>query len=174
MIPDFDQYGHLPLGVYRTTLPFFKQRFVTDYNGSSTRESIFSGYVRYCAEVNSLNIASVQWIDGSYTTNKNDPNDVDLVTHVDGIRIGESLAYAEEIKRLVDIEFCKREFFCHPFFLPIFPGTDIRYPVTQRWLDYWSKWFSSSRGNKKKGFIEFDISHSSFKESINMELGVEQ
>jgi len=121
-----------------------------------------------------LNFATLQWIDGSYTTNKTDPSDIDLVTHIDGVRVGESMAYAEEIIRLVDEEYCKREYFCHPFFLPIFPQTDIRYPITQRWLNYWSKWFGSSRENKKKGFIEFDISHSNFKESIDQELGSEQ
>lgn len=171
MIPDFDKYGHLPEGIHRPTLSAFKQKFVVDCNGSCTRKPIFLGYVRYCTKVNTLNFASLQWIDGSYTTNKTDPNDIDLVTHVDGIQMAESLGYAELIKKLVDVEYCKREYSCHPFILPIFPQSDIRYPVTRRWLDYWLKWFGSSRAHKKKGFIEFDISHSEFRESIDEELG---
>jgi hypothetical protein len=46
-----------------------------------------NGYKNYCSSLISFGIASVQWIDGSYTTNKSAPKDIDLVVHFDGMQL---------------------------------------------------------------------------------------
>lgn len=71
-IPAFDENGNLPPGTYKVTLEDIK----TSLTGSKRRQDLFIGLEQ---AVNNLKVAGVLqiYIDGSFTTNKNDPDDID-------------------------------------------------------------------------------------------------
>ena len=87
MIPGFNERGHLPSGLHKTNIEDFKTRFVDDVPDSETRPEIFSGYKNYCNDLLKLDITMKQWLDGGFTTNKINPNDLDVVSHVDALKI---------------------------------------------------------------------------------------
>jgi len=79
-IPEFDKRGNIPSGCHVCRINEFKERFVDLFPNSISRVSRFEGYVKYskffCENVegNNRNI-----LNGSFTSNKLNPNDVDFL-----------------------------------------------------------------------------------------------
>lgn len=75
MIPDFNDEGHLPPGEYEANIEEVKDRFGGSKSLKRSRLTVslweFIKFIQYHA----IRI----YIDGSYTTNKLAPNDVDLL-----------------------------------------------------------------------------------------------
>jgi len=94
MIPNFNEKGHLLAALHQATLDEFETRFVTEPI-SETRASIFRGYLDYRAELEPLRVAIRQWVDGSFTTAKQNPIDIDLVTQWDGAKVDRDQARAQ-------------------------------------------------------------------------------
>ncbi|WP_048177792.1 DUF6932 family protein [Methanosarcina sp. MTP4] len=163
-IPEFEDNGNLPLGFIKPKLTEFQMCFVNGFPESVTREKIFDGYIRYCSLLIPLNIATLQWVNGSYTTHKIDPNDIDFVTHISGIELDESYEeIKEDFNKIIDKEWAKSECKCDVYFIIIYPPElSELYEDMIKNIEYWSKWFTHDRKNNPKGIIEFDLSDSSF------------
>ncbi|MBM4035773.1 MAG: hypothetical protein FJ291_28875 [Planctomycetes bacterium] len=71
-IPDFDENGNLPPGVYRVSLAEIEARFVWN----ERRRVLFSGLKRAVANLARAGVRRV-WIDGSFVTAKEEPMDID-------------------------------------------------------------------------------------------------
>lgn len=85
--------GWLPVGKHRVTVDEFREHFVDAFPESRTRSRLFRRWERHREALASILPIKTQWIDGSYVTNKLDPEDVDLVTVMDGLAF-EALAPA--------------------------------------------------------------------------------
>ncbi|MBB3836707.1 hypothetical protein FHS57_000689 [Runella defluvii] len=96
---DFDNYGHLvPYDIIDTDLAAFERIFVTDFTHSSTRSGIFEAYLNYLSDLKQIiGGGFYQWIDGSFTTLKRNPNDIDLVTFIEAQTLQK---HASEIGKL--------------------------------------------------------------------------
>lgn len=81
----FDQNGHLfPYEVIETTLEVFEDVFVKSFPTSSTRSVIFAEYLTYLNRLQQIiGKEFYQWIDGSFTTQKLNPRDIDIVTFIE-------------------------------------------------------------------------------------------
>jgi hypothetical protein len=79
IIPDFNEHGVLPEGIYNCTINDLFTRFVIDITPSNTREPIFLNYTRFNKEKLNYNLKGYYWLDGSFVTNKLDPHDIDVV-----------------------------------------------------------------------------------------------
>lgn len=79
-ILNFDQNGHLsPYQVIETDLETVRTTFVTNSN----RQGLFENYLSFLDDLQKLQIGSFyQWIDGSFTTQKTYPKDIDLITFI--------------------------------------------------------------------------------------------
>lgn len=166
MIPDFDGNGNLPSGLITTNVEEFEQRFIDDFADSITRDAIFRGYIKYCKKLIPLDIGIIQWLNGSFTTNKINPNDIDFVTQLDGIKVDEQSAEIEDkLNELFDRKHAKSEYMCDVYFYFKYPEefSDL-YEHYQNRKRYWLKQFGHDRNNDAKGIIEFDLS----KEGINI------
>ena len=75
MVPDFDQNGNLPPGVYTVTVEEVIWRF--GGSGSLRRRRLTEGLLEFCASVEG--VAVEIYINGSYVTRKLSPRDVDLM-----------------------------------------------------------------------------------------------
>jgi hypothetical protein len=82
-LPDFDEQGNLPDGVHPCDESRFEARFVILTPKHTERKRICEGFFRLREEAADFQIVGTQWVDGSFVTNKPDPNDVDVVTFVD-------------------------------------------------------------------------------------------
>lgn len=71
-IPEFDHNGNLPPGVYVATLAEIEARFTWN----ARRAELFRGLRQAIANLRAAGVAIV-WVDGSFTTEKDEPDDVD-------------------------------------------------------------------------------------------------
>lgn len=167
MLPDFNSEGNLPQGLYKPSLHEFKDRFVSSYMSSKTRDSIYSGYLDYCCQMITFDIAYTNWVNGSFTTNKQDPGDIDVVIHYDALKLN-SLSNKEDINnRFLHQLNSKKLFRCHTQTVPIYPKIDPRYILTYATYIKWKKWFSQDKyTHNPKGLIEFDLSDAQHKRNI--------
>ena len=170
MIPNFNEEGNLPPGIYRPNLHEFKNRFVVNCATSKTRGNIYSSYINYCNEIIAFNIASKNWVDGSFTTEKKDPGDIDIVVHFDALKLNSIKERVTIATRLLDKINTKSIFHCHTFAVPVYPPHDPRHVQTYLQSKKWEKWFSRDKITKKsKGLIEFDLSNSEHKQNVKLE-----
>lgn len=76
MIPNFDQSGNLPIGIYPATLETIRQRFET---ASHRRVTLTNQLHKVIDLARSTGDLRQVFIWGNYVTNKITPNDIDLL-----------------------------------------------------------------------------------------------
>lgn len=77
-------------------------------------------YLDYCKKMDYLEVAVKQWVDGSYITNKENPNDIDLVTHIDVLKANKLRKLHEDLTKLLDNAHCKSQYRCDAYVIPIY------------------------------------------------------
>ncbi|WP_316801426.1 DUF6932 family protein [Pedobacter frigidisoli] len=73
MIPDFTEEGFLPPGIHLSTIEKFQERFATNM----VRKQIFAGLLRLMADLKRVDCKNI-FVDGSFVTKKEHPNDIDV------------------------------------------------------------------------------------------------
>lgn len=131
-----------------------EQYFVKDIK-SSRRKEIFDSYCNYSNDLKeTCNLeVLVQWIDGSFTTKKENPNDIDLVTFLD-YRIASSI----QLKNFVypkSLEIYKVD----AYIVVTYPDEHKNSFLYMSDKFYWIDHFNKTRRNRKgyrhpKGFLE--------------------
>lgn len=71
-IPSFDSNGNLPPGVYIVRLEHIKEKLTW----STKRQQLFNGLEKAVKNLNDAGVWQI-YIDGSFTTNEDNPNDID-------------------------------------------------------------------------------------------------
>lgn len=157
----FDEKGYLmPYCKIETSLEIFKQVFVSQFSNNSTRHELFVGYLHY---MNDFRIQvmpnAIQWVGGSFVTQKESPNDIDFITLID------SEIY-EEKEKLIDTSFTKdgarKKYGVDAFTVRIYPEKHPKFALTTGDLAYWYETWQTSRkdrfGRKNlKGFLELNL-----------------
>lgn len=83
-LPDFTDDGVLPPGVHVATVDEVRERFVTAFEGGAARRDIFERWVHHRDALRELVEVPSQRLCGSFVTDKAEPNDLDVVTLLDG------------------------------------------------------------------------------------------
>lgn len=153
----FDKYGNpSPIGIINISMNDFEEIFVHDFRDSQTRTKIFSGYENFIYDFQiKLTEKFSHWINGSYTTNKKDPNDIDIVTIVNA---NENFSTTGELfKTFLTIGGSKEKYLVDAYFIPVYSEEDPRYIITKQYFDYWSNFFGHDRRNRPKGLIQINF-----------------
>ena len=81
----FDKHGYLfPHEIIEVSLADFEQYFVADLPDKERRKEIFQTYLQYLSELKKIvGKEFFQLVNGSFTTKKELPGDIDFVTFVD-------------------------------------------------------------------------------------------
>ena len=99
-IPEFDERGVLPPGVWDCSLDEIANRFCFNDH----RRTLWADFGRFLTtEYHARQLPPVLWIDGSFSTDKALPSDIDVVTDLDGapdIVVGMALRLHWENPRL--------------------------------------------------------------------------
>jgi hypothetical protein len=78
VIPALDENGYLPVGVHECTLRDIKERFGS-FRSSDKRPALFKKLEEFVAEVRAAQFAVAILVNGSFTTARAEPNDIDVV-----------------------------------------------------------------------------------------------
>ena len=151
----FDQRGHLtPYEIIETNLETFENVFVSEIKNSRTRLALFEEYREFLAELQQIIGANFyQWIDGSFTTQRRNPSDIDLVTFLDGQRLNQ---FAAQLSPLQKRKFQSRGKI-DAYFVATYPKGHALYDMF--WMDHldWLHQFEKDtrlKGNPRKGIIQ--------------------
>lgn len=85
---EFNGHGNYKAGIHEVDFKWIKQNLVDQFPSSKTRNTNLNGFLDFLdyLDLNGIlpkkNISSV-WIDGSFATNKLDPNDIDTIIFLD-------------------------------------------------------------------------------------------
>lgn len=145
----FDKRGHLtPYERNQMEFKEFKNMFVESFDEDSSRHKIFKDYINYLEEFKSAITPNFkQWVNGSFVTNKKNPNDIDFVTLIDHEIAKER--YNLLLEKFINKQALK-EFNLDAYIVRIFPQDHKEYGKTHSDLLYWEHWFTHSRKNRMK------------------------
>lgn len=143
MVPALDQNGLLPEGVH----PAEESEVAARFAGFGPRQDIFDGFLRLRREAESLGLAGLQWVDGSFVTAKAEPGDLDVVTFCDyGLlnRLGPRIQ--PFYTRALSAEKASvRSYGCDTYAVPTCASDHPYFPVFEKWRVYWRKHFATVR-----------------------------
>jgi hypothetical protein len=174
-IPDFDENGLLPEGIYDCDLKVLECRFVDRFPDSPTRSGLFEEFVKWVSKAAKLVPSATEWIDGSYVTAKPAPNDIDVVTFCDAAFLT-SLSGDDEDR--VELHLNSREKPIHTMLIGVYPETDPQYPLYQAEVRTIGKWGFAKLWIKKegevfrtdipKGFLQMPIGNESIAPNVSI------
>lgn len=136
------------------SLDEFRIDFVDRFPNSSTRREIYENFLRFLIEFNKICLPRRLWIDGSFATGKENPNDIDVVIFIDYSQLRNKWKQIKEL--LVKQEGSN---------LDIFPITEDNedakslltsenYIRMKEHIRYWEDLFNKDRTGKEKGFAQ--------------------
>lgn len=145
---EFNESGVLPVGVHDCDDGEFRRLLVDGFPESTSRAIIAAGFTNLRSDACACKLAGVQWVDGSYVTDRADPDDVDVVTFVD-LGLLESLegTPAEEFIMgvLVRGPETPARYRSDSYLVAVAPES---HPYRDEFLaacDYWRNWFGQMR-----------------------------
>lgn len=140
----------LPAGLHPMDEAQLDAHFVDPFNGSTTRRMLVSGLRAYLSALRRAGVEFEVWLDGSFTTQKVDPNDVDLVVFADAAALnGLSPTLQTYLSGLFDRTSAKRQFGCDVLFAPA-GDVNLR--------SYWRGWYGFDRLEQPKGIARLAVS----------------
>ena len=99
----------LPAGCHDCSIIEIKEKFVRDFPDSNSRNSRFSGFVEYSKYIcNNVKCTRRQLINGSFTTGKADPYDIDFLLVINNNLTLEEFHFLEE--EIIEERRRKREY----------------------------------------------------------------
>lgn len=136
-------------GIHDFTKDTLENHFVTPFTIQEKRKELVERFGFLLEKVEDLGIAFEIWIDGSFVTKKEEPNDIDIAFFFDPIQAN---ALPDDKKTLfseiADNSLSKYRYNCDVYFLP---------NNMPNWRSYWRGWFGFTRSETAKGFARINI-----------------
>lgn len=149
---EFDKNGNLPPGIHNMTLDELEEHFSKDK--SEKRKEIMAHYKKCLTDIRNTQYYIGHWIDGSFVTVKENPNNINTLTEFNGYEADKNKD-GEKIEELILSSQIKSNH--------LFKSLRIyRYPATKKesyefYLKYkiriLTKLFGYDRKNNQKGIV---------------------
>ena len=139
----------LRAGLHDFELSDIGNHFLKDFPESKTRKPLIDGLNAYVAHLSKIGVPVELWLDGSFTTDKVDPNDIDLVIFSPAAILNElPLEKQKLFNDLTDRSTIKQNFGCDVLFCPSEDG-DLR--------SFWRGWYGFDRNENPKGIARIKV-----------------
>ena len=153
---EFDTNGNLkPYEVVACDLQTLESVFVDYFPNSESRRKLFNNYLRYIHEFRSrITRHFTQWINGSFISQKENPNDIDFVTFFDYKIYQTQEQYLDRFWT-----FSLEEEGLDAYLVKVYPEKHKLYSSTKSSLERWQQIYGTTSPNNSqvtfpKGFIE--------------------
>lgn len=152
---ELNDEGYLHPHRFEITLNDFTDFFVLR-DDKNTREKLFKKFVSFCKRFNKIILKL--WVNGSYTTDKLKPRDIDVAVHYDAIKFND-LAKTKVTEKLAfqDREHIKKTYSIHLLPVPVYPKNHPYFILTEKQSEKWDKLFlrdTRTNPHVDKGYIE--------------------
>lgn len=149
-LSSFNGSGALEPGDYAPTIDEFEQSFV-NVGDVEKRSYIYDGWNRHRLELleAGLDQSCKQLMNGSFTTNKHCPGDIDIAVEVPVEKSSDLVTIFNDnhqVVKLLQGPAMKDAFCCDAYPIYCLPPDDPHYiPITVESIKYWTKWFGHTR-----------------------------
>lgn len=154
MALDLNADGHLPKRIRSCTFESVFDLFVSGFPSSQTRHALFQEWKAYNQRLKQFipKVELVQWVNGSYVTNKVNPNDIDCVTCIPFVHYQQ--LEDELIEFYTTVSLHDRDL--DAYICPVYPvENEVSYNEYHRRQADWSYLFGQVKGSTaQKGFLE--------------------
>jgi hypothetical protein len=131
---------------------------VKPFPNSSTRPEILEKYGLFRQLIQRL-VPSIQWVDGSFVEDKENPGDVDVVVWVADSDLN-SLSVAKQAE-LHELFYGERKaeytFKTDAYLISTYGEEHPQFFLYKKSYDYWSRWFSHARCKRLKGLVRLQV-----------------
>ena len=146
----------LEIGRHVMSVGELRKLCVDSFPLSATRPLVMDGLERVISRLSNDGIEGEVWVNGSFLTEKVNPDDVDIV-----LRVGAELYENGTIAQRSVIDWLntdlKSSYFCHSFFFLEWPEGHPRYWLGEYMYSYWMRQFGFSRGEEIKGIAVISL-----------------
>ena len=153
------QNGNLTPGIHSYKMQEFEQQFVKDFTSSISRSKIYNNFTEWMEKLLSIVPPRYIWLDGSFLTQKVDPNDIDLVVFYYPEDIPDE-QQANQLKDMINV--VSRSYDCDAYLCLSFeqwepervaqiPNQNVTIMQT-----YWQGQFGFDRSRQPKGMVHID------------------
>ncbi|MGV4878125.1 DUF6932 family protein [Acetobacter indonesiensis] len=155
----FNTDGYLEAGLHDMAFDKIVEHFVTAFPTSNTRANIIDGYKKHSNEISKIGINCTEFIDGSFSTNKADPADIDMVGFMDLDEVDAlSPAEQEKLKLLFAGKATQATYMVDAYFVPTVPPTHPAFNQLRTQRKYWMGEFGYDREDRPNGIIRTEVS----------------
>jgi len=132
-----------PAGFHNISLDDIEEIFVLPFSPNDKRKYLMGRFFDFIERLLTIEMQFEIWIDGSYSTKKLEPNDMDILVVFDANEVNQlSMEKQYLINELLDRDLSKIRYSIDVLVLPS-PNEDMR--------SYWRGWFGFSRKEVPKG-----------------------
>ncbi len=154
-IPEFDDSGNLPPGRHQATADDIRAALVDAFPTSRTRSGIFAYWTHHREALAELVPVHFQWLGGSFTSNKPDPADADIVTVIDGEAFDALPEHRQLLVRaLVAGHYTESFWNCDSYPLASYPEEHPGHSKFLIALERLEAYFSHDRDGDERGLVE--------------------
>jgi len=140
-----DHHPLFPPGLHPVSEAELAAKLVHPFVGSRTRRALLDGLQAFFTGLRAADVDFEVWLDGSFCTNKFDPNDIDLVVFADPDALNRlDPARQTLLSGLLDRTNARRQFGCDVLF------TSSNDPNMR---SYWRGWYGFDRSEQPKGIL---------------------
>jgi hypothetical protein len=137
----------LPVGFHDFDVVGLRRLCVTRFTHSITRHSIMDNLESLISLLQRSGMRGEVWIDGSFTTDKLNPDDVDLILVLEVEEFRNFTAEQKAFFQWFSMTSLRDRFRCDNYGMV----RDAAHPENEWTLAYWLRQFGFSRGNEMKG-----------------------
>jgi len=142
-------------GRHAATVGDIEAALVNGFPNSTTRRPLFESWNTVREAISRVVGVETEWIDGSYVTMKEDPKDIDMVTHLTGTEL-DALDVADQalLRGLVAANLSQALHGCDSYVCPVYQRNHPNHALYEQAFQYWEKWFGHDRNGQPKGYVE--------------------
>ncbi len=136
-------------GIHDITKGDLPNHFASPFSNQEKRIQLIERFNYLIEKVEQIGIPFEIWINGSFVTNKEEPNDIDIVFFFDPVKAN-SLPDDKKIllEEVANNPFSKYRYNCDVYFIP---------NDNQVLRSYWRGWFGYTRSETPKGFARITV-----------------
>ncbi len=153
-LPDFDEHGNLPPGRHEASVDEVRATLVDPFVHSHTRRAIFDWWTELRDALCELGGFTAHWLAGSFASEKDRPNDLDLVTVLDGPTFDDMPRHRRRMIQAAVAGHVTEELWrCDNYPLLVYPDDDAGAVPARAVQRLWTQHFGTDRDGNERGFV---------------------